>query len=413
MFFETKEKAECFACEACSQICPKEAIQMQEDEEGFRYPVIDSKKCVNCGVCRRICPHEHLPEKFVTDKFVFGGYHIDKDIRFESTSGGAFSAIVDAFCDSNYVIFGAEAKGIDVFHNYITDKYFLRKFRKSKYSQSTIGASYKQVSSFLLEGKKVLFSGTPCQISGLRSFLGKTDMKNLLTVEVVCEGVPSPLYIRKYENALRRKYGSGIETLDYRYTGKSLFHHGKWDFEIMRTVLKKDNIEVEKDRWFNPFWSIWLNHLMSRPSCYNCKFTTVGRVADITLGDLWGVHLYCPELYGENGGSSLVICNTEKGKTVAQQAIKQMYGHELDFYEALKYQSPLRKTIEANSKRNLFMKDIKSDMSYQEINRKWTKKPSIELLFEKYVWGNRQKIFWWRMKQIILKSLLDKLRRNQ
>ena len=413
MFFETKEKVECFACEACSQICPKEAIQMQEDEEGFRYPVIDSKKCVNCGVCRRICPHEHLPEKFVTDKFVFGGYHIDKDIRFESTSGGAFSAIVDAFCDSNYVIFGAEAKGIDVFHNYITDKYFLRKFRKSKYSQSTIGASYKQVSSFLLEGKKVLFSGTPCQISGLRSFLGKTDMKNLLTVEVVCEGVPSPLYIRKYENALRRKYGSGIETLDYRYTGKSLFHHGKWDFQIMRTVLKKDNIEIEKDRWFNPFWSIWLNHLMSRPSCYNCKFTTVGRVADITLGDLWGVHLYCPVLYGENGGSSLVICNTEKGKTVAQQAIKQMYGHELDFNEALKYQSPLRKTIEANSKRNLFMKDIKSDMSYQEINRKWAKKPSIELLFEKYVWGNRQKIFWWRMKQIILKSLLDKLRRNQ
>lgn len=413
MFFETKEKAECFACEACFQICPKKAIQMQEDEEGFRYPVIDTKKCVNCGMCRRICPHEHLPKKFVTDKFVFGGYHIDKDIRFESTSGGAFSAIVDAFCDTNYVIFGAEAKGIDVFHNYITDKNKLRKFRKSKYSQSIIGDSFKQVYSFLLEGKKVLFSGTPCQISGLRSFLGKTDMKNLLTVEVVCEGVPSPLYIRKYEDALKRKHGSGIETLDYRYTGKSLFHYGKWDFQIMRTILKKDNIEVQKDRWFNPFWSIWLNHLMSRPSCYNCIFTTTGRVADITLGDLWGVHLYCPELYGENGGSSLVICNTEKGKTVVQQARNQMYGHELDFAEALKYQSPLRKTIDANSKRGLFMIDLKSNMSYQEINRKWAKKPSIKLLFQKYVRGNRQKIFWWRMKQIILNSLLNKLRRNQ
>ena len=171
-------------------------------------------------------------------KYVFGGFNKDGKVRFESTSGGAFSAIVDAFCDENYVIFGATAEGLNVFHTYITDKSKLGLFRKSKYSQSRMGTSYKDVKFFLSEGKKVLFSGTPCQIAGLKMFLQNTDTKNLLTVEVVCEGVPSPLYIRKYEKALENKYGRKIESLDYRYTDKSCFNCGKWDFEAMKVDTK-------------------------------------------------------------------------------------------------------------------------------------------------------------------------------
>lgn len=171
-------------------------------------------------------------------KYVFGGFNKDEKVRFDSTSGGAFSAIVDTYCDDNYVIFGAASDGLKVFHTYITDKSELEKFRKSKYSQSKMGTSYKEVKTFLLEGKKVLFSGTPCQIAGLKMFLQNTDTQNLLTVEVVCEGVPSPLYIRKYEKALEKKYGRKIESLDYRYTGKSCFNCGKWDFEAMRVSTK-------------------------------------------------------------------------------------------------------------------------------------------------------------------------------
>ena len=167
----------------------------------------------------------------------------------------------------------------------------------------------------------------------------------------------------------------------------------------MMIKLNNSNIEIEKDRWFNPFWSVWLQHLMSRPSCYNCKFTTTGRVADITLGDLWGVHLYCPELYGKNGGSSLVVCNTEKGKTVFMKAKEKMYGHELDFDTALKYQSPMRKSIDKNTQRENFMKDLKSNMTYKQINKKWAQKPTLKLLWQKYIWGNRQKIFCWNIKQ--------------
>jgi coenzyme F420-reducing hydrogenase beta subunit len=398
MYLDTGNKNECFGCEGCVQKCGVNALSIIEDEEGFRYPEIDAEKCINCGLCRRVCPYSNIPAKDNGNKYVFGGYNKDSETRFESTSGGAFSAIVDAFCDENYVIFGAEAKGLLVFHSYITDKEDIGKFRKSKYLQSIMGLSYRNVRKFLREGKKVLFSGTPCQIAGLIAFLGNTDQTNLLTVEVVCEGVPSPLYFRKMEKELEKKYGEKIESLDYRYTGKSLFSNGAWDFEKMRIELMNKKKIIIKDRWFNPFWSVWLQHLMSRPSCYKCPFTTPERVADITLGDLWGVHLYCPELYGKNGGSSLVVCNTEKGKEVFRKAQSKMYGHELKFEDALKYQGPMRKQIAENEKRESFMADLKSNISFKALNKKWANRPSVKLLFQKYIWGNRQKVFIWNLK---------------
>lgn len=332
-------------------------------------------------------------------KYVFGGYSKNSDIRFESTSGGAFSLIADVYCDENYVIFGAEADGLDVFHSYITDICDISKYRKSKYSQSKMGSCYEDCMKFLKSGKKVLFSGTPCQIAGLKLFLNmtNTDMTKLLTVEVICEGVPSPLYIRKYEESLFIKFGRKVEKLDYRYTGKSYFNYGKWDFQVMKTKLVNDDREIILDRWFNPFWWIWINHLMSRPVCYKCPFAKQDRVADITLGDLWGIHLFCPELYENNMGSSLIVSNTDKGMSVVKKAQKKMYGHKLNFEDALKYQSPMRNHISMNESRYEFMEDLKSNMTYEKINKKWVKMPSLKLLWQKYIWGNRQKIEFWKL----------------
>lgn len=392
-YLDNNNKTQCLGCEACIQICNKNAITMVEDQDGFRYPLIDVEKCVGCDLCRRTCPYENMPARYGDDKYVFGGYSLDKDIRFESTSGGAFSEIVNAFCDDNYVIFGAETDGLDVFHNFITNKSELSKFRKSKYYQSRIGDVYKNVKYFLSENKKVIFSGTPCQIAGLNSFLGNTNKDNLLTVEVICEGVPSPLYVRKLDHYFENKYGTKITNIDYRYTGKSIFNNGKWDFEQMMVKISDQKSIYIKDRWFNPFWSIWLKHLMSRPSCYECPFTNCNRVSDVTLGDLWGVHIYCPELYGDNGGASLVIGNTEKGKTIIKMAEKNMYGHELSFEDALKFQGPMRKHIADNPQREEFMSDLRSDMDYKQLTRKWADRPSLKLLFQKYIWGNRQKVF--------------------
>lgn len=355
------------------------------------------------------------------EKYVFGGYIKNKSTRFESTSGGAFSAIVDAYCQEEYAVFGAEANGLEVFHSYVTDKKKIGKYKKSKYSQSKMGDCYKQCEILLKKGKKVLFSGTPCQIAGLKVFLNatNTNTNNLLTVEVVCEGVPSPLYMRKYEEMIRKKYGKKIQSIDYRYTGKSFIGSGRWDFEVMKICLEEKRSsrifskskkhfvhrkkEILKDRWFNPFWSIWIKHLMSRPSCYECRFAMQERTADITLGDLWGVQFYCSELYGNNGGASLVIANNKKGIEVVKIAQNSMYGHELKFEDAIKYQGPIRKHISKNPKRDECIKDLQGEMTIHDINRKWADKPTIKLLWQKYIWGNRQKIFFKRLTRGLYK----------
>lgn len=399
-YLNTKIKNQCYGCEACVQICPKTCIKMEEDEEGFRYPIVDESICVHCGLCNKVCPNEHPVDNYREKQLAFGGFHRNTEIKAESTSGGAFSAIVDAWCDENYVIFGAEAKGIKVFHSYIENKAELAKFRKSKYSQSKVGDSYKDAKRFLLEGKKVLFSGTPCQIGGLRSFLYNVPQDKLLTIEVICEGVPTPLFMRKYNEWLEKKYGEEIEQIDYRYKDMMSYKRegrGKWDFQVMRIVLKNKKT-IKQDRWFNPYWSIWLNHLMSRPSCYQCPFAKKERNADISLGDLWGVHLYCPELYGKNAGASLIICNSIKGKEALESAKESLYGKRLDFGIALKYQSPMRKHIDTNPNREYFMKDV-CLMDYPELCKKWEKKANIKLLWQKYVWGNRQKVAIYNLKR--------------
>lgn len=399
-YLHTNVKEDCFGCEACKQICPKKAITMVEDKEGFRYPKIDKENCINCGLCHKICPYTNMPERYIEKKYTYGGYHKNWNVRDASTSGGAFSAIVENYCDRNYVIFGATSEGLKVYHTYIKDKKNINIFRKSKYQQSEIGDSYIQVKKFLSNGKKVVFSGTPCQIAGLRAYLNNINTEKLLTIEVICEGVPTPYYMRKYELYLKNKYNSNIKNIDYRYTDTHKImkkKYGKWDFEVMSIILENGK-KMKKDRWFNPFWKIWLNHLMSRPSCYNCQFTNINRIADITLGDLWGVHLYCPQLYGNNGGASLVICNTKKGKDALNMAKKDLYGEELDFNTALKYQSPLRKSIEKNVKREEFMNDLTNyNIDYSTLCKKWYKRTTAKIIWGKYIYGNRQKIFLWNI----------------
>lgn len=387
-------KAQCFGCEACIQVCCVNAIKLVTDEEGFRYPQIAKEKCVKCGRCETVCPASELPNLNNAPLLAFGGYALDEEVRSQSTSGGFFSILADAWCSPDTIVFGAESIGLGVRHSYARHGEGISKFRKSKYLQSEIGTSYKDARRFLDSGHKVLFSGTPCQIAGLRKFLGEKNYKNLLTIEVVCEGVPTPHYIERFAKWLGTKLDGEVETIDYRYKDGR-----RWDFEVMQATLQNPTHGVFKwkqDRWFNSFWSIWLQHLISRPSCYECPFATRQRNADITLGDLWGVHLYCPELYGRNGGASVAFCNSEKGVEVLSVAQKRVYGHELPIETAIKYQGPMRKHIEPNAKRDECMADLQF-LPFDDFIKKHARKPTLKLLFQKYIWGNRQKVWLWNL----------------
>lgn len=390
-YLETQKKRECFGCEACVQICGKDAICMCADEEGFRYPQIDLSKCVSCGLCRKVCPHKEGTLEPHDIKYAFGGYLKDQQLRQDSTSGGAFSAIAESWCQEGYAIFGAAADGLEVSHSCVTDKVKLAGFRKSKYTQSKMGRSFIRAKEHLQKGERVLFSGTPCQIAGLKQFLNNTPQEYLLTVEVVCEGIPSPKYLFSFQNDIKRRYGCGISEIDYRNKDKP-----RWDFNVMKLTLENGR-DIYIDRWLNPFFTLWIGRLMSRPSCYGCPYTAQTGLADITLGDLWGVHQYCPELYGENKGASLVLCNTEKGIAAFSSAKKLMLGHELDTSNVLAFQKRLRMPIEENPQREAFMHDLLA-MDYRSLCGKWVPAPSLRLLWSKYVWGNRQKVFFWSLK---------------
>jgi len=387
-YLETHIKADCTGCSACAQVCPKSAIQMIADDEGFLYPSIDETKCVNCGLCIEVCSDHDV--KVLKNSFpqkAFGGHIRDGNVLANSTSGGAFSAVAYAYCQGRYAIFGAECNEVyGAKHSYVTDINDMDRFRGSKYSQSSMGNAYDEALKFLKKDYKVLFSGTPCQIGGLKKYLKNRQYDNLLTVEVVCEGVPSPLFMKKQVDAVENEHFGETTISGMKYRDKN---GDRWDYQVMSYTNGEKIYKV--DRWFNPFWSIWLQHLISRPSCYTCEYTTKERVADITLGDLWGVHLYCPDLYNDNRGASLIVCNTPKGCQVFEKAKELMYSRELDFEEALKYQGPMRRCIEANPNRDAFMSDLRN-LPYKKLCKKWAKPSSIKLLISKYIYGtNRQK----------------------
>lgn len=397
-YLNTNEKTQCAGCSACVQACPFGALAMERDEEGFAYPVLDAELCRDCGLCHKACFIEHCPEFHDGVREVFGGHHVDAEVLAGSTSGGAFTALVQTWFkrSGTCVVWGAVAHGLKVRHECAASIDEAVKFRKSKYSQSDMGLAYREIRKQLSKGWSVLFSGTPCQVAGLYAYLGNSECGNLLTVEVICEGVPSPHYIQKYAKRLEARCGASLETLDYRDKDGH-----KWDFQVMSASLESGH-HFKVDRWFNPYWSIWLQHLMNRPSCYTCSFARPERVADISLGDLWGVHIYCPDLYNGNAGASLVVCSTDAGASLLEGSRPLLSGRELSFEDALRFQGPMRRPVGRESRREDFMKDLLS-MDIDQLERKWAKRPTIKLLISKYLWGNRQKVALWKIKKRIFK----------
>ncbi len=365
---EILDKTKCSGCTACFNVCPKDAIEMIEDEEGFLYPKVDKEKCIKCGLCSRICPNKKkMNYTEFTSKAYATYYKENEKIRKESTSGGAFTAIAEEIIKKKGIVFGV---GFDdefnVEHMWVDNKEELYKFRGSKYVQSNIRYSYRDVKKFLKQGKYVLFSGTPCQISGLKAFLNE-DYEKLYCIEVFCKGVPTPKVWRKYLED-KEKNGS-IKQI--RFREKTFGYHS-----TTMTIRYKSGKKYSRGHESDPMLNLFVKEMISRPSCYNCNFRGKRREADFTIGDLWYSGNIIKEYKEEeNKGVSILLINSEKAKNLLKN-IKQLETKEIDLERGLqqnanKKNCALINDCIPNDKRKKFFQDL-SQMSYNELIKKYT-----------------------------------------
>lgn len=326
------DKHKCCGCSACAQVCPQQCISFVEDEKGFRYPQVGRSLCINCGLCEKVCPFLHVGEPR-NPLEVFAAVNPNEEIRMKSSSGGVFTLLAESVIDEGGVVFGARFnKQWGVIHDYTEAKEGLAPFRGSKYVQSFIGDCYQQAKHFLQLGRKVLFSGTPCQIAGLKNFLGK-EYDNLLAVDLVCHGVPSPLVWEEYLKTIPapRVDGKNLVSLSLNempvITGISFRdkRNGwqKFGFSAQMSAPKADKNTViqhyePKDK--NPYLKGFLSNVFLRPSCYKCHFKQGCSRADITLADYWGAKKEHPGIFDDKG-VSCVISFSEKGLTVINSLI--------------------------------------------------------------------------------------------
>lgn len=328
---DIKDKSKCCGCSACVQKCPKQCISMLLDEEGFYYPSVDVSKCVGCGLCDNVCPVLHKHDK-VAPLQVYEAHIHNESIRLHSSSGGVFTALAENVIDQGGVVFGARFDDEwAVYHSWTNNKDGLALFRGSKYVQSRIEATYKEAESFLKEGKRVLFSGTGCQIAGLKRYLN-IDYTNLLTVDIICHGVPSPKVWREYlkyvlsSNKFPRKRNDGsspdikcvLTDISFRDKVKgwknfSFVMRGRLTSEYANnSVLHDEQFLFSEDKYENIFFKGFFSNVFIRPSCFHCPSRCSHSSADITLADFWGIDKIDASRFDDKG-SSIVILNTDKG----------------------------------------------------------------------------------------------------
>lgn len=364
------ENNECTGCHACYSVCPKQAITMVKDEKGFKVYKIDEEKCIGCGLCKKVCPV--LNSRIIESKpEAFAIINKDEEIRKHSSSGGVFSLIAEYIIKDSGVVFGvAFDENWQVKHSYTDKVEELYRFRGSKYVQSTIGDTYKKVKEFLESGMKVLFTGTPCQIEGLKSYLQK-EYDNLYTQDIICHGVPSPKVYNKY-----LKYQNNIFL---NKVIKQIEHRNKdngWqDFNMKITY---DNIDYIKSHNKDTFMQAFLRDTILRDSCYNCHFKKKNRNSDITLADFWGINNVLPEM-NDDKGTSLVIINSEKGNEILENIKDKIICRSVDFETAIKYNPSMTKSAKKDIKREEFFNNI-DNIRFDKLVNKYTSSPG---LFEK------------------------------
>lgn len=322
---DIKNKVDCCGCYACFSVCSHKAISMDADAEGFVYPKVNKENCVQCGLCETVCPILS-PRKQVSLKESYAVQAKSDLIRKQSSSGGAFTAIAELIINQGGVVFGAcFDKSFGVEHSYTETIEGLAKFRGSKYVQSNIGNSYQKVKEFLREGRKVLFSGVPCQISGLLNYLRK-PYENLYTIEVICHGVPSPLVWKEYLKHQEERYHSKIESVSFRDKSLGYASTMRITFANGKTYRRGHESDI--------MLRLFFSEITSRPSCYECKFKGIERHSDFSIYDCWSIRKF-DKNWDDDKGTTNVIVNTEKAKSMFKD-ISSLKVMKVDLSKAIK-----------------------------------------------------------------------------
>jgi len=360
------KKEDCCGCTACKSICPKQAITMKSDEEGFLYPFIDNDLCIECGLCRDVCAFQNgydTYENFNGPK-VYAMKHKSDEIRQNSSSGGAFTAISDYVLSKDGLIYGvALDTKFDVIHKRAETAEERNKFRGSKYVQSDMREVFKEIKNDLDNDRFVLFSGTGCQVAGLNSYLAQMgrDVSRLLTVDLVCHGTPSPIIFADFLRLLEKKGRSKL--IDYKFRSKingwghteeATFENGKHDYTSKLLKCHKE---------------LFYSNLCLRPACYECKYTNFQRPADITLADFWGIKNFMPE-FMDQAGISAVIVNNDNGQDVFESLSDNTIAIISNINDCAMGQANLFAPSPRNPKRDEFWEDY-SNLGFLYIAKKY------------------------------------------
>lgn len=381
------KKEDCCGCGACVQKCPRACIVLSEDEEGFLYPSVRDTDCIDCGLCEKVCPVLNINESSLP-KSVFAAKNLNDEERINSSSGGIFVKLAETVLSQNGVVFGAAFdSNWEVKHTYTDAVTGLNTLMKSKYVQSEIGNTFLLSEKFLKEGRLVLFVGTPCQIAGLKSFLQK-DYANLLCVDCLCHGVPSPGVWRRYLNEwlIKKSHEQGtcelvVKDVDFRYKISSSWE--QYCFRILLQELKKGEPErkIEHCEYHqnNLYMKGFLNNIYLRPSCYVCKFRNGKCHSDLSIGDYWGIKKLMPDFY-DRSGVSLVLVNNDKGEKYFN--LIDVEKKESSFADAASNNIVITSSVKRNKKREYFYSELqKKENTVDQIIERCIYEPFYAKLF--------------------------------
>lgn len=357
---------DCTGCAACANICPKNAITMTELSDGFLQPVVDRDKCVQCLACEKSCPVLNaFSNENKNEPAVYSCWNKDDNVRLESSSGGAFSALATLVLEQGgYVVGATYDDAMRVLHRMIHSVAELPLLRGSKYVQSSVGDIYRQVKKKLFDGATVLFVGTPCQVAGLRGYL-KSDYPNLYCCDFICHGTPSPLLFQKYIQWIEQEKNIKIRSFNFRHK------HSGW-YDALRAVNGGLFMKGKYDAYFLGF----NRNITLRESCYHCPAIGLPRKGDVTIADFWGIGMiYKFDRTDEIAdGISLMMANTPKGKALAEQAKTYLHWQKGAFDEALSRNQSMIKPSRRPAARDTFYDDMVV-MGFERLRQKYFQMP--------------------------------------